>query len=91
MLVLVVGLLFWSGYLTYQAYSQKTALVNELAAAQPTISAAKNMQTKLYAVAQDLIQTSAKDSAAAQIVKEANIQIKPGSNTTSDNSSAPAK
>jgi hypothetical protein len=78
MAILVAGLLIWSGYQAYQGFSEKSNLTTELDSAGPTIKAAENVQTRLYAVAQDLIQTSAKDANAAQIVKEANIQVKPG-------------
>jgi Tfp pilus assembly protein PilE len=74
-LILVIGLLLWSGYQAYGAYVQSTNLTKALVAAQPTVQTAQNVQAKLYSVAQDLLQTSAKDNNAAQIVKENNIQI----------------
>jgi len=83
LLILVAGLLLWSGYQAYEGYVEKSNLTADFENAAPTIKAAQNVQSRLYAVAQDLIQTSAKDSNAAQIVKEANIQVKPDAGAAS--------
>jgi predicted negative regulator of RcsB-dependent stress response len=79
--ILIVGLLLWSGYQAFTSYSQNAALTAEFKQAEPTINAAQNMQARLYAVAQDLVQTSSKDPYAAQIVKEANIQVRSNGST----------
>jgi len=80
LLILLVGLILWFGYQAYSAYAQKSALNDQFDAALPQIQQAQGLQQKLYALAQDLIQTGAKDPYAAQIVKEANIQVRPNGN-----------
>ena len=89
LLVLIVGLIIWFGYQTYAAYTQSTAFATEFKNAQPTISAAQNAESKLFAVFQDLQQTAVKDQYAAQIVKESHIQLKSpnGGESSSDGSS----
>jgi hypothetical protein len=76
LVILAGGLLLWSGYQATSAYLQDTELNNEFQQAIPTLTAAQDARAKLYSMAQDLLQASPKDPAAAQIVKEANIQIK---------------
>lgn len=75
MVILIAALLGWSGYQALSAHTQASALEKEFKSAQPVITQAQAAQSRLYALAQDLIQTSAKDPYAAQIVKEANIQL----------------
>jgi hypothetical protein len=81
LLILTAGLLLWSGYQAESAYVQSSVLSAEFKQAQPTIAAAQNVQSRLYAVAQDLIHSSAKDPYAAQIVKESNIRFHPNDPT----------
>jgi len=63
--ILLSGLLIWSGYQVYAQNSQQ----------------ASGIQTRYVNLMKDLIQTSQKDQYAAQIVKEAEasglIQVKP--------------
>jgi hypothetical protein len=75
--ILVVGLILWAGYQSIEAYTQGSSLLSELKSAQTTIDAAQTAQSRLYAFAQDLIETANKDQYAAQIVKEANIRMNP--------------
>ena len=81
--ILAVGLLLWSGYQAFSAYSQNSQLNSDFDGAVPTMKAAQTAKDKLYAIAQDLVQTGTHDTYAQQIVREANIQVKA-------NNSAPA-
>ena len=87
--ILMAGLLLWSGFQAYSSYRQNATLNAELEAAAPTVKAAQEVQTKLYALAQDLLQTGTKDTYAAQIVKEANIQVKAPAGNGADASGMP--
>jgi hypothetical protein len=80
--ILLVALILWSGYQMALTYAQASELSAEFKAAQPEITAAQNLRSRLYSLAQDLIETGPKDPYAAQIVKEANIQVKPNPNAT---------
>jgi hypothetical protein len=89
LLILIAGLFFWSAFQAYSSYRQSSNLNAELEIAAPTVKKAQEVQTKLYGLAQDLLQTSTKDNYAAQIVKEANIQVHaPATNAPDD--AAPA-
>jgi hypothetical protein len=90
LLVLLIGLTLWSGYQLYSVASERGALKSQFESAIPTINAAQNAKTKLYSLAQDLIQTGAKDNYAAQIVKEANIQMKNPDGSAAAPAPAPA-
>jgi hypothetical protein len=92
LLIVAVALIGWLGYQAVESYNQKSALNTEFEAAVPTINKAQDAQSKLYAVAQDLIQVSAKDANAAEIVKEAQIQVhKADDSTPSSDSSDSSK
>jgi hypothetical protein len=82
-LVVAVTLIAWFGYQAVESYNQKSSLNTEFETAVPTINQAQAAQSKLYAVAQDLIQVSSKDANAAQIVKEAQIQVHKGDDSSS--------
>lgn len=86
-IILLSGLLMWSGYQVFAANSQRGVYGKEFQNAIPTINAAENVQTKYVALMKDLIQTSAKDPYAAQIVKEATqaglLHVNPSSDTNS--------
>jgi hypothetical protein len=87
--ILAFGLFFWSGFQAYSTFRQCSNFNSQLENAGPTVKAAQDAQGKLYALAQDLLQTSAKDPYAAQIVKEANIQVRaPANNSQLDAGSA---
>jgi hypothetical protein len=90
-LILVVGLLFWSGYQAFNAYNAKTNLDREFQSAVPSLHAAQNAKDKLYAVAHDLIELSAKDPVAAQIVKQNQISIHSNDSGSSSSSSDSGK
>jgi hypothetical protein len=87
LLILLAALVMWSGFQAFLAIRQSTALNSEFDSAVPTIKAAQDAQSKLYAIAQDLLKISAKDPYAAQLVKEAHIQMKPNSGAAPDNTS----
>jgi predicted negative regulator of RcsB-dependent stress response len=87
--ILIGGLLLWSAFQGYSSYRQNSNLNAEIEAAAPTVKAAQEAQTKLYALAQDLLQTGTKDTYAAQIIKEANIQVRAPA-TNAPDASAPA-
>jgi len=71
LLILTIGLLIWSGYQVYATNSQRSAYDKQFQAAIPTINEAQNIGTRYVALMKDLVQTAQKDSAAAQIVKDA--------------------
>ena len=69
--ILVTGLLLWSGYQVYATNSQRVVFDKQFQAAVPTITEAQNVSTRYVALMKDLVETSAKDPAAADIVKAA--------------------
>jgi hypothetical protein len=71
LLILAVGLLLWSGYQVYATNSQRVVYDKQFQAAIPTITEAQNVSTRYVALMKDLVETSAKDPAAATIVKDA--------------------
>jgi hypothetical protein len=90
-LILLAGLFLWSGFQAFSTYRQCSTTSAQLTAAAPTAKQADDVRNKLYALAQDLLQTAAKDPYAAQIVKEANIQVRqPATNAPDAGASAPA-
>jgi hypothetical protein len=99
LLILMIGLLVWSGYQVYATNSQRNVYDKQFQAAIPTITEAQNMSTRYVALMKDLIETSAKDPAAADIVKAAAaaglIHIQPNptnsAGTPADPTAAPSK
>jgi hypothetical protein len=73
--LLLAGLILWTAYQAYEALSQKSMLDKELITNAPTINEAASARTKLYALAEDLVQVSTRDANAAQIVRDAKIQV----------------
>jgi len=71
LLVLVVGLLFWSGYQVYATNSQRNVYRAQFEQAKPTLVEAQNVTQHYNALMQDLVQTAGKDPAAADIAKAA--------------------
>jgi hypothetical protein len=90
--ILILGLFLWTGFQAYSTYRQCSGFNAELDGAGPTVKAAEDAQNKLYALAQDLLQVGTKDTYAAQIVKEANIQVHapPSTNAPDANAMAPS-
>ncbi len=89
LLILVSALLIWAGYQDFAQNSQRSLYHEQFQGAIPTINQAQGIQTRYIALMKDLLQTSAKDPYANQIVKEATqaglIRINPapaGTNTT---------
>jgi hypothetical protein len=95
LLILISGLFIWSGYQVYATNSQRVVYDKQFQAAIPTITEAQNVSTRYVALMKDLVETSAKDPAAAQIVKDAIqaglIHVQPNANgTNAPSAEAPA-
>ncbi len=67
--------LLWSGFQLVAVVSQRGTLIKQVNASLPAVAAAQNAKSTLYGIAQDLVQLGATDANAAQIVKDANIQL----------------
>ena len=84
LLILIVGLLIWSGYQVYATNSQRNVYNQQFQAALPTINEAEAIKARYKSLMSDLYQTAQKDPAAAQIIKEAiqagMLQVKQGTN-----------
>jgi len=89
--ILMAGLLIWSSYQLYAVNSQRMAINKQYDSLASVVGPAQVAQKRLYALAQDLIQISAKDTYAAQIVKEANIRMTPTPGANGAAASAPSK
>jgi hypothetical protein len=96
LLILLSGLTVWSAYQLYAINSQRIAINQQYAALAPGVAPSQNAEAKLRALVQDLIQTSAKDTYAAQILKESvqagilHVNKSSGTNSTAS-PAAPAK
>jgi cytoskeletal protein RodZ len=97
LLILLVGLILWSGYQVFMANSQRSANAAQIQAAMPSITQAQNVKDRYVSLMKDLIETASKDPQAAQIVKEATAagllrvqQPAPGDAGTSTNGAAAA-
>jgi hypothetical protein len=71
LLVVIIALLVWSAYQVYATNQQRIVYDKQFENAKPTIAEAENISTRYVALMKDLVETSAKDPAAAQIVKDA--------------------
>jgi hypothetical protein len=71
LLILICGMFLWSAYQVYATNSQRNVYDKQFQAALPTINEAQNVSTRYVALMKDLVETSAKNQAAAQIVKDA--------------------
>jgi len=71
LLVLLIGLILWAGYQVYAANSQRSVYEQQFQSAIPAINQAQNVKDRYVALMKDLIETSAKNTNAATIVKEA--------------------
>jgi hypothetical protein len=91
--ILLSGLLIWSAYQVYATNSQRVVYDQQFQKALPTITEAQNVSTRYVALMKDLVETSAKDQAAAQIVKDAIqanlIHVQPNANGTNAAPAAP--
>jgi predicted negative regulator of RcsB-dependent stress response len=89
LLILLVGFILWLTFQDYELNNQRSAYSKQFQAALPTITEARNIGDRYVALMKDLVQTSAKDQYAAQIVKDAIqaglIHVNPptGTNSTS--------
>jgi hypothetical protein len=90
--ILICGMLIWSGYQVYATNSQRRVYDQQFQNAMPTIQEAQNVSTRYVALMKDLVETSSKNPAAAQIVKDAIaaglIHVQP--NATNGAAAAPA-
>jgi hypothetical protein len=86
--VLMLGILLWSGYQSYIAYDQNASIVAALKNADPQIAEAQKAEAQLFSLFQDLVETSAKDANAAQIVKDSHMQLRPPAGSSTDSSSS---
>jgi cytoskeletal protein RodZ len=93
LLILTVGLLGWLMYQVWSTNQQRRLLDQQFQNEVPTITEAQNVSTRYVALMKDLVETSAKDPAAAQIVKDAIqaglIHVQPNANGT-NSTAAPA-
>jgi hypothetical protein len=69
MVILLTGLLLWSGYQATSAYRQNDQLSSDFDAAAPTVRKAQAVNDRFTAMVQDLVQLSSKDQYAAALVK----------------------
>ena len=94
LLIVLIGLLIWSGYQVYATNSQRRVYDQQFQSAMPTIQEAQNVSTRYVALMKDLVETSQKNPAAAQIVKDAIaanlIHVQPNA-TNAPTATAPAK
>lgn len=100
LLIFLVGFALSLTYQLYVVNAQRVLFSQQFQTLLPVVNQAQGAKAKLYAVAEDLLKTSAKNQYAAQIVKESNIQIRPNGAgaapaaapaTTASPSPAPAK
>ena len=93
LLVLVLGLLAWSGYQVFATNSQRVVYDKQFQSAMPTITEAQNVSTRYVAMMKDLVATAQKDAAAADIVRAAitsgMIHVQPNSTNAPDASATP--
>jgi len=94
LLILIIGLLGWSGYQVYATNSQRVVFNEQFQSAIPTIQQAQTVSNQYVALMKDLVDTAQKDPAAAQIVKDAVraglIQIHPNATNSTAPPAAPA-
>jgi len=93
LLILVSGLLLWSGYQVYAQNSQRSVYDKQFQAAIPTINEAQAVGNRYVALMKDLVQTAQKDSYAKQIVNDAIkaglIQVQPNATNSAGAPVAP--
>ncbi len=78
-LILMVALILWTGYQAFSNYRQEANLNDVLGKSAQAISASQKVDERLVALVQDLVQTSAHDASAAQIVRDDHIPTNTGS------------
>ncbi len=95
LLILITGLFVWAAYQVYATNSQRIVFEKQFQSAVPTITEAQNVSTRYVALMKDLVETSAKDPAAAQIVKDAIaanlIHVQPNATNSAGAPAVPAK
>ena len=95
LLILLIGLFLWSSYQVYATNQQRNVYDKQFQAAIPTITQAQDVSTRYVALMKDLVETSAKDPAAADIVKAAIaanlIHVQPNATNGAGTPAAPSK
>ena len=97
LLILVIGLLVWFALQDYALNSQRVAYNAQFQdkQLQATFNESRSISARYVALMKDLVATSQKDPAAAQIVKDAMtaglIHIQPNSTNSTTTPAEPAK
>jgi hypothetical protein len=97
LLILIVGLFIWFAAQDYQLNNQRAAFSRQFQDPQfqATVSEANNISGRYVALMKDLVETSQKDQAAADIVKAAIaaglIHVQPNATNSAATPAAPAK
>jgi len=95
LIILVTGLFIWFGLQDYLLNNQRSAYEKQFHDQQflNVVGQADNVSTRYVSLMKDLVETSAKDEAAAKIVKDAIaaglIHVQPNANGT-NSAAAPA-
>ncbi len=74
LVIFFIGYLTWSLFQTYQLNTTRVALASQEIASQNLVKNSEEAQNKLVAMGQDLVQLSATDPAAAQVVNDFQIR-----------------
>jgi hypothetical protein len=97
LLILVCGLFVWFATQDYLLNNQRAAYAKQFQDQQflAVVAQADNVSTRYLALMKDLVETSAKDPAAAQIVKDAIaanlIHVQPNATNSAEAPAAPTK
>jgi cytoskeletal protein RodZ len=93
-LIVVVGLVSWFGIQDYELNRQRSAYSVQIQNAIPSINQAQSYANRYVSLMKDLVETSQKNSAAAQIVKDAMqagwIKVQPNATNGTATPAAPA-
>ena len=91
-LILVVGMVSWFGIQDYELNRQRSAYDQQIQNALPSVNQAQSYANRYVSLMKDLVETAQKNSAAAQIVKDAMqagwIKLQP--NSTNNGTATPA-
>jgi hypothetical protein len=93
LVIVFVGILLWNAFQYYQLITERSLLVQQTDSLAPAVTQAQGAQTRLVSFVTDLLQTSAKDPAAAKIVTDAKnagfLTVNSGADTNSASSELP--
>ena len=95
LLILMIGLLIWSGYQVYATNSQRRSVRQAIPSRAPhDHRSSERIGTRYVALMKDLVETAQKDQAAAQIVKDAIaaglIHVQPNATNSASGTPPPA-